>query len=60
MTSIFSSTSLSTCPVVLHILSLVCRFVDGLFVPDFPDFESFMYLDKTLLVVTYPQKHLVS
>jgi hypothetical protein len=25
-------------------LSLVCRFVDELFVPDFPDFENFMYL----------------
>ncbi len=25
------------CPVVLHRLSLVCRFVDDLLVPDFPD-----------------------
>ncbi len=25
----------NTCPVVLHRLSLVCRFVDDLFVPDF-------------------------
>ncbi len=27
----------NTCPVVLHSLSLVCRFVDDLFVPDFQD-----------------------
>jgi hypothetical protein len=33
----------NTCPVVLHRLSLVCRFVDDLFVPDFPDFVNFMY-----------------
>jgi hypothetical protein len=33
-------------PVVLHRLSLVCSFVDDLFVPDFPDFENFMYLDQ--------------
>jgi hypothetical protein len=36
----------NTCPVVLHRLSLVCRFVDDLFVPDFPDFENFMYLNQ--------------
>ena len=36
----------NTCPVVLHSLSLVCRFVDDLFVPDFPDFENFMYLNQ--------------
>ncbi len=36
----------NTFPVVLHRLSLVCRFVDDLFVPDFPDFENFMYLDQ--------------
>jgi len=35
----------NTCPVVFHGLSLVCRFVDDLFVPDFPDFENFMYLN---------------
>ncbi len=35
-----------TCPVVLHRLSLVCRFVDDLFVPDFPDFENFTYLNQ--------------
>ncbi len=29
---------------MLHSLSLVRRFVDDLFVPDFPDFENFMYL----------------
>jgi hypothetical protein len=34
----------NTLPVVLHSLSLVRRFVDDLFVPDFPDFENFMYL----------------
>ncbi len=33
----------NTCPVVLHRLSLVRRFVDDLFVPDFPDFVKFMY-----------------
>jgi hypothetical protein len=27
-------------------LSLVCRFVDDLFVADFPDFENFMYLNQ--------------
>jgi hypothetical protein len=27
-------------------LSLVRRFVDDLFVPDFPDFENFMYLNQ--------------
>jgi hypothetical protein len=36
----------NTCPVVLHSLSLVCRFVVGLFVPDFADFENFMYQDS--------------
>jgi hypothetical protein len=36
----------NTCPVVLHRLSLVRRFVDDLFVPDFPDFVKFMYLNQ--------------
>jgi hypothetical protein len=36
----------NACPVVLHRLSLVHRFVDDLFVPDFPDFENFMYLNQ--------------
>jgi hypothetical protein len=36
----------NTCPVVLHRLSLVRRFVDDLFVPDFPDFVNFMYLNQ--------------
>jgi hypothetical protein len=36
----------NTCPVVLHSLSFVHRFVDDLFVPDFPDFEDFMYLNQ--------------
>jgi hypothetical protein len=31
---------------VLHRPSLVCRFVDDFFVPNFPDLESFMYLEK--------------
>jgi hypothetical protein len=35
-----------TWSIVLHRLSLVCRFVDDLFIPNFPEFESFMYLDK--------------
>jgi hypothetical protein len=34
------------CYVVLHNLSLVCGFVDDLFVLDFPDFENFMYLNS--------------
>ncbi len=36
----------NACPVVLHRLSLVCRFVDDLFVPDFPDFVNFIYLNQ--------------
>jgi hypothetical protein len=36
----------NTCPVVLHRLSLVHRFVDDLFDPDFPDFVNFMYLNQ--------------
>ncbi len=36
----------NTCPVVLHRLSLVRRFVDDPFVPDFPDFVNFMYLNQ--------------
>ncbi len=36
----------NACPVVLHRLSLVRRFVDDLFVPDFPDFVNFMYLNQ--------------
>jgi len=36
----------NTCLVVLHSLSLVRRFVDDLFVPDFPKFENFMYLNQ--------------
>jgi hypothetical protein len=31
---------------VVHRLSLVCRFMDNLFVPDFPDFKNFMYLNQ--------------
>jgi hypothetical protein len=34
----------NTCFVVVHNLSLVCRFVDDLFVPNFLDLENFMYL----------------
>jgi len=45
----------NTCPV-LHRLSLVCRFVDNLFVPDFPDFENFMYLNQgSFGSSTYPE-----
>jgi hypothetical protein len=36
----------NTCPVVLPRLSMVHRFVDELLVPDFPDFENFMYLNQ--------------
>jgi hypothetical protein len=36
----------NTCPIVLHSLSLVHRFVDDLFVLDFPKFENFMYLNQ--------------
>jgi hypothetical protein len=36
----------NTCPVVLHRLPLVRRFVDDLFVPDFPFFVNFMYLNQ--------------
>jgi hypothetical protein len=36
----------NTCHVMLHRLSLVRRFVDDLFVPNFPHFENFMYLDQ--------------
>jgi hypothetical protein len=35
-----------THPIVLHRFSLLCRFVDDLFVPDFPDFVNFMYLNQ--------------
>ncbi len=38
----------NTCLVVLHGLSLVCRCVKDLVVPDFPDLENFMYLDQQL------------
>ncbi len=48
----------NTGPVVLHRSSLVHRFVDDLFVPDFPDFENFLYLEQDPLVVAYTQKHL--
>ncbi len=35
-----------TCPVMLHMFSMVYRLVDDLFVPNFPDFENFMYLNQ--------------
>jgi len=35
----------NTNPIVFHSLSLVRRFMDDLFVPDFPDVENFMYLN---------------
>ncbi len=51
----------NTCPVVLSRLSLVSRFVDDLFSHDFPEFESFMYLDQDSFGGgIYTQKHLVS
>jgi hypothetical protein len=49
----------NSCPVVLHSLSLVRRFVDDLFVPDFPDLRTSCTLSKTLLVAAYTQKPLV-
>jgi hypothetical protein len=36
----------NTCPIVLHSLLLVCRFVDDFFVFNFPDFENFLYLNQ--------------
>jgi hypothetical protein len=36
----------NTCPIVLHSLLLVRRFVDDLFVPNFLDFENFLYLNQ--------------
>ncbi len=36
----------NTCPIVLHSLSLVCRFVDDLFIPNFLDLENFVYLNQ--------------
>jgi hypothetical protein len=36
----------NTCPLVLHRLSLVHRFVDDIFVPDFPAFVNSMYLNQ--------------
>ncbi len=47
----------NTCPVVLHSLSLVHRFVDDLFVPDL---RTSCNLTKTLLVAAYTRKPLVS
>jgi hypothetical protein len=50
-----------TCPVVLHSLSLVRRFVDDLFVPDFPDFENFMYLNQDSFGGgIYPKTYLIN
>ncbi len=34
------------CPIMLHSLLLVRRFVDDLFVSNFPDFENFLYLNQ--------------
>jgi hypothetical protein len=67
MSSLMSLISLSallksnTCPVVLHSLSLVRRFVDDLFVPDFPDFENFMYLNQDSFGGgIYPKTYLIN
>lgn len=37
----------NTCPILLHKLSNVRRFVDDLFVPDLPSFQDFMYLNSS-------------
>jgi len=50
----------NTCPVVLHRLSLVCRFVNDHFVPDFQILRTYCTLTKTLSVAAYTQKSLVS
>lgn len=38
----------NACAVVPHRISLVQLFVDDVFVPGSPNFESFMYLDEDL------------
>jgi hypothetical protein len=50
----------NTCFVVLHSLSLVHRFVDDLFVPDFQILRTSCTLTKILLVAAYTQKPLVN
>ncbi len=50
----------NTCPVVLHSLSLVRRFVDDCFVLIFQILRTSCTLTKTLLVAAYTQKLLVS
>jgi hypothetical protein len=46
----------NTCLVVVHSLSMVRRFVDDLFVPNFLDLENFMYLDLDSFRSTITQK----
>jgi hypothetical protein len=41
--------SANTCPIFLHKLCHIRRFVDDLFVPDIPTFEEFMYLNPDSL-----------
>jgi hypothetical protein len=36
----------NTCPLVIRRLSLVHRFVDDIFIPDFPAFVNSMYLNQ--------------
>jgi hypothetical protein len=50
----------NACPVVLHSLSLVRRFVDDCFVLIFQILRTSCTLTKTLLVAAYTQKPLVS
>jgi uncharacterized protein Usg len=50
----------NACLVLLWRSSLVCRFVYDLFVPNFPDMESFMYWTKILLGATHILKCLGS
>jgi hypothetical protein len=50
----------NTCHVVLHNLSLVCKFVDDFFVHDFSNFENFMYLKEDSFGSGIYQKPFVS
>jgi hypothetical protein len=50
----------NTRPFVFHDLPFVCRFVDDLFVLNFSNFESFMYLNQdSFNKIACSQKHLV-
>ena len=41
--------SMDTCPIFLHKLCNVRRFIDDLFVPDIPSFSEFMYINQSSL-----------